>query len=34
VNSKNGGEQPCEADEGGGCSTFTAINLQDPSRTY
>lgn len=34
ANSKNGGEQPCEADEGGGCSTFTAINLQDPSRTF
>lgn len=33
VNSKNGGEQPCETDADGGCSTFTAINLQDPSRT-
>ncbi len=32
-NSKNGGEQPCEADADGGCSTFTTINLQDPSRT-
>ncbi len=33
ANSKNGGEQSCEADGGGGCSTFTAINMQDPSRT-